>query len=212
MKPLRRCVIERLPRYYHFVERLIADEGQATVSSSRLGEPLGVDDTLVRHDLAAIGVRGQPKVGYRCQEILDAIRTVLGYDRPVPAVLIGAGHLGTALASYPGFAERGLSVVGVFDNDPARIGQPTGGVRVQPADALPAVVAEHQVRLAILTVPASAAQAVADQLIGLGVDTIWNFSPCTLAVPERVVVRNELLSVGLAEVTYAIHKRERSDA
>ncbi len=203
-RPLRRAHVERLMHYYHLIQPLSAES--ESVSSSLIAELLEMDDTLVRKDLAAIGVRGCPRVGYACGEVLDAIRKTLGFEEAYKAVLVGAGRLGGAIAAYPGFGNYGLTVVAVLDVDPAKVGGTVGGRPVQLLDALPEVLARHAPSLAILTVPAEEAQAVAERLVEAGIRAIWNFAPVQLAVPPEVHVRHEHLSTGFAELAYHLRR------
>lgn len=202
--------LERLVHYYHALRERLPERppssasSLATFSSAQLAALLDIDATQVRKDLATIGVRGAPRVGFRTEETLAAIRRTLGFDRDYKGVLIGVGQLGGALAAYPRFAHYGLRFVGLFDADREKHGQRFGRLVVQPLQRLAAAVRSRQVRLAVLAVPAFAAQEVADQAIAAGIDTLWNFAPTRLTVPERVYVRNEHISVGLGELAYAL--------
>ncbi len=208
---LRRGVIERLPRYYHYIRNRLEAEGQEVVSSSQLAELLEVDDTLVRHDLAAIGVKGQPKVGFRCNVIVQTIREVMGFGDPKPAVIVGVGRLGGAIAAYRGFEEYGLRIVAGFDAKPETARTLVSQTPVEPMERLPEIVRAEGVTVAIITVPAEAAQAATDLLLAQGVRTFWNFAPLHLKVPPGVHVRNELLSVGLTQLSYLERLRKQGD-
>jgi redox-sensing transcriptional repressor len=194
--------LERLVHYYHFLGERADIDATATVSSRQLAELLTMDDTQVRKDLAAIGVRGVPRVGYSAAEVMEAIREILGFDKILKAVLVGVGHLGGALAAYRGFIKYGLRIVGIFDSDPGRIGTTIGGYFVYDTKELETVILRNEARLAILAVPAEACQALADRLVRAGIAGIWNFGPTTLTVPSHVVVRHEHIVVGLAELAY----------
>lgn len=206
--PLRTRPLERLMRYYRFVSEQHspgACESQTRhparhVTSAQIAEALDVDPTQVRKDLGAIGLVGLGRVGYDVCEVCRTIRSLLRFDRRYDAVLIGAGHLGGALLAYRGFAVYGLHVVAAFDNSPAKIGSRVAGFVVRPMRALKPYLQGRRVPLAIIAVPAAAAQKVADRLVALGVEAIWNFSPATIAVPHRVLVRNEHMSLGLAVI------------
>ncbi len=204
MKRLSRPVIERLPRYYHYLRELTNSHNGETVSSHQLAEMMGIDDTLVRRDLAAISVRGQPKVGYPAGEALRTIRHVLGLDERKRAILVGAGRLGGAIASYRGFGDFGLEIVAVFDRAAGQVGPELGGVPVHPTEGIEDFLAERPVDFAILTLPAEAAQVMADRLFAAGVRGLWNFAPVALEAPEGTIIRNELLSSGLAEISYRL--------
>lgn len=203
--------LERLVHYFHFLSEQSDLRKAATVSSRELAQLLAMDDTQVRKDLAAIGVRGVPRVGYSASEVMEAIREVLGFDKIHKAILIGAGRLGGALAAYRGFVKYGLRIVGLFDDDPGKVGTTIGGHFVYSTGELETVITRNQVRLAILAVPAEACQDLADRLVRAGISGIWNFGPTTLTVPPNVVVRHEHIVVGLAELAYHL-QREREDA
>lgn len=204
---LRHAHLERLMHYYHFIAERVGDEGAAAVSSARLAALLDMDDTQVRKDLAAIGVRGHPRVGFKATEVLEAIRLTLGFDETYKAVLVGAGRLGGAIAAYRGFSRYGMTIVALFDADLEKVGDVVGGYVVQPLESLEAVIRRHDVRLGILTVPAERAQALAERLAAAGVEAIWNFAPTGLVAPEGVIVRHEHIAVGLAELGYALKRR-----
>ena len=151
--------LERLVHYYHFLgERVDLDE-TTRVSSQQLAQLLTMDDTQVRKDLAAIGVRGVPRLGYRAAEVVEAIRQVLGFDQIHRAILVGAGRLGGALAAYRGFVKYGLRIVGVFDQDLGKVGTTIGGHFVYSTNELETVIERNNARLAILAVPAETCQA-----------------------------------------------------
>jgi redox-sensing transcriptional repressor len=204
MARLPRPVIERLPRYYHYVQERVDHEQRTHIASGELAEVVGIDDTLVRRDLASIGVKGQPKVGYGAVDVLTTIRAALGFDLPKRAVVVGAGRLGGAVASYLGFRDFGLEVVAAVDSDPAKQGGLLATLTVRPPEDLPLLVRDQGVMLAILTLPADAAQAMAEKVVDAGVRLIWNFAPLHLDLPAAVRVRNEFLSAGLAQLSYEL--------
>lgn len=201
-RPLRRANVERLMHYYHLLQELRAHESGETFSSMQIADLLDLDDTLVRKDLASIGVRGCPRVGYLADEVVSAIHKALGFGEPRRAVVIGGGRLGGAIASYPGFAKYGLTVVAVLDSDPEKIGAALGEHVVRSLDELPEAVAEFGAEVAILTVPAEVAQDAADRAVAAGIRALWNFAPTQISVPEGVRIRNEHLSTGFAELAY----------
>lgn len=201
-------LLARLVHYYHFVAQRSRETEAANVSSAQIADYVRIDDTQVRKDLAAIGVRGAPRVGYPAAEVQTRIRTVLGFDAACPAVLVGAGRLGGALALYPGFDEYGLKIAGLFDADPRKVGLHIGQIMILPLSDVKEVVRRNNVRLGILTVPAAAAQEIADLLVSAGVQALWNFAPVNLNVPRDVIVRHEHISVGLGELLYHLKRRE----
>ena len=188
--------------YYHYLAHQQDTAGAATFTSTQIAQMVHTDDTLVRKDLAAIGVRGLPRVGFNSSEVLAGIRKALGFDVEIRAVIIGAGRLGGSFASYCGFAPHGLEIRGLFDIAPQKVGLSIGRFRVEPMSCLPAVVRQHDIGIAILAVPEVAAQEVADLAVAAGIKGIWNFASTNLVVPEGVFVRHEHISVGLAELRY----------
>ena len=209
---LNQLVVERLMHYYHLVTAQWDRQTSGHVSSAQIAQALDMDDTLVRKDLAAIGVRGRPRVGFSTRELINAVRETLGFDGHYKSVIVGAGRLGGAIASYGGFGKYGLDIVALFDADPARLGDTVSGVTIQPIDALESIVREQAVQLAVLTVPAEAAQPLADRLVNAGIRAIWSFAPTNLVVPQGIFVRHEHISVGLAEVAYYLKRHHLGEA
>jgi redox-sensing transcriptional repressor len=174
------------------------------VTSAQIAKALERDQTLVRKDFASIGIIGQPRVGFSTVEVCSAIRRSLGFDGVYPAVLVGAGHLGGALLAYPGFHLYGLSIAAAFDSDGTKVGTKVGGCTIRAMATLRSFIRQHDIKLGILTTPADEAQELADRLIEAGVKAIWNFTPAKLRVPEKAFVRNEQISLGLAELAYRL--------
>ncbi|MGQ9650441.1 MAG: redox-sensing transcriptional repressor Rex [Phycisphaerae bacterium] len=201
--------VRRLCLYLRELEGLLA-RGRLTVSSKDLGRTLGYTDAQVRKDLAYFGHFGQPGIGYGVEELITRIRGILGTDKIWNVVVVGAGNIGQALSTYRGFLKRGFRIVGVFDNNPAKVGQRIGdsrGIEILPLDCLSQVVASQEVQLGILAVPAEAAQEVAEALLAAGVKGILNFAPASLAVPEPVPVVPVELSLQLEQLAFQIRAR-----
>lgn len=196
MSALPRAAVTRMPVYLRVLTQLAAD-GQDRVSSARMAETAGVSADVLRRDLSGLGQLGQRGVGYPVEILRQAISQALGLNRDQAVVLVGAGHLGTALAGYTGFAERGLRISAVVDADPALRGTGCGELTVQPLDQLAQVVDQTGSELAILAVPAAAAQPVVDQLVDAGIRGILNFASVKLTVPAGVSVRAVDLSAEL---------------
>src|SRR4051812_14226546 len=171
--------------------------GHTSISSSQLGEALAIKNAQVRKDLAFFGQFGYPGIGYRIEELITALRHILGIDREWPLALVGLGNLGRALLKYRGFRSRGFQIVALFDSDPQKIGEVHDDLTVEAIDALSKTVPARHVSLAILSVPADAAQRVADQLIACGIVGILNFAPIPLIVPPTVNVVAVDLSIQL---------------
>ncbi len=174
------------------------------ISSPQLAGQFRVDDTQVRKDLAVIGVKGRPNTGFRRRQILDRIRKFLGLGRSLHAVVVGVGRLGSALVAYRDFRELGIQIVGLFDNDPHKIGTSVAGLAIQSTARMKSFIRRHKPRIAILACPVVVAQILAVELADAGIRAIWNFSPATLQLPGRVFVRNEHISIGLGEIAYRL--------
>lgn len=202
MARLRRLVLERLMRYYRYLAEGRGRNPPPTVTSAEIAQALDIDPTQVRKDLGAIGLVGLGRVGFDACEVCRAIRVSLGFDQPYQAVLVGAGHLGSALMAYARFAQWGLRFVAAFDTDRRKIGHPIAGCRVRSTRSMTSYIERHDIRMAILTTPVDVAQRVTDRLVAAGVRAIWNFTPTRLQVPDGVFVRNEHISLGLSELAY----------
>lgn len=203
---LSRASLGRFSLYLRCVQRL-KDEGSRTISSSQLGEALGITDTQIRKDLAYLGNLGHRGVGYPTHDLIKALRSVLGVDRPWSVVLVGLGNLARALLRYRGFSEHGFHVVAAFDVDPAKVGQSVEGIHIHDLAQLPTVVGRTGAELAILAVPAGAAQEVADKLTAAGIHGILNFAPVILRLPSTVHLVSVDLAVQLEQLASLVHHR-----
>ncbi|EFO80157.1 CoA-binding domain protein [Oscillochloris trichoides DG-6] len=181
-------VIRRLPLYARSL-RYLLDEGVHSVSSQELGERINVTAAQIRKDLSYFGEFGKQGIGYDVEKLLNHIERILGLTQSWPVVLVGVGHLGQAIARYDGFHSQGLRIVGLFDTDPAKIGQEVSGVQISDYAEMPRVIRETGTRLAIISVPAADAQPVADMLIDAGVRAILCYAPIILQTPDHVWVR-----------------------
>ena len=196
-----RKTIYRLSIYLRCLARL-RENGIGTVSSEALAKAAGLKPTQLRKDLAYFGTFGTRGLGYDVPELSKIISEKLGTSRLQPVILVGVGHLGLALLSYRGFEKEGFEIIAAFDAEPQRkrdkeIKQPVYGM-----DKLPEFVKKQNVKMGILTVPAAAAQEVANQLIQAGIMGILNFSPIVLSVPEEVMVNNVNLAIELENLSY----------
>ncbi len=176
--------IQRLPMYLRGFATLEAEK-ELTVSSRRLACRLGLNPHQIRKDLSFFGAFGRRGVGYPVRTTAQRIRRILKLEQKQKAALIGAGRLGTALVAYPGFSFFNLQIAAVFDNDPRKIGKKIGQIRIESIDHLHNLK-KRKIPLAVLAVPAEAAQAVADKLIKSGVKGLLNFSPSLVKVPASV--------------------------
>jgi len=178
------------------------DETHDMVSSEDLAEAAGVNAANVRRDLSDLGFQGTRGVGYSVPSLGDRIRRELGIEGRRLVAIIGAGNLGTALARYDGLAKRGFDVAAIYDADPNRVGQTVEDVRIQRMEDMPVDCKVGCFDMAILAVPATAAQSVTDLLVELGIRSILNFAPVRVEVPDGVAVRQVDLSTELQILSY----------
>ncbi len=195
--------LNRLPLYYRYL--LEAQELRlAVVSSEMLGDAAGVPAAQVRKDLAYLGEFGRPGVGYDVAEMRDKLARQLGLDVEREVIVVGAGRLGSAISAYRGFTTYGLHIAALFDNNPDRIGARVGSLEVLDVSQLQSFVRDHSIRIAILTVPATEAQAVAEQVVSAGITAVMNFAPAKLELPAGAVVSNEDLAARLATLVFRL--------
>lgn len=194
-------VISRLPIYLRALERL-SQEGQEVTSSHELGKRLGISSAQIRKDLSHFGGFGKQGTGYKIAFLKDQLRQVLKVERDWQVALVGAGDLGSAVARYKGFAERGFHIAHVFDSAPDKIGKRVGGFVIHPVEEIRRVISENGIVIAMIAVPAENAQKVADMLIEAGVRAILNYAPINLNVPEDVHVQYIDPVIHLQRMTY----------
>jgi redox-sensing transcriptional repressor len=194
-------VIGRLPVYLRTL-KLLAAEGKEVASSQELGERLGISSAQIRKDLSHFGEFGKQGTGYN----VDYLEKILKVDCIWPVVLVGAGNLGHALASYNGFEDRGFRIVGVFDSDESKFGRLVGGLTVQPIHTLASVVREVKCQIGIIAVPAEAAQAVADSMTLAGIKSILCYAPITLNIPPHIRVEYIDPVIQLQHMTFYLEK------
>jgi redox-sensing transcriptional repressor len=193
--------IYRLSFYLRQLETFQRAE-KHTISSKQLGESLGYTDAQVRKDLAYFGQFGHPGVGYRVEELISQLRKILGTDKVWNVLLVGAGNLGRALIAYRGFLRKGFRLAAIFDADPNKVGHAFGELTIESIDRLTEVVARENIKVAIVSVPGEAAQAVADKLVAAGVRGILNFAPVSVTVPPEVSVQGVDLAVQLEQLSF----------
>ncbi|HVR37163.1 MAG TPA: redox-sensing transcriptional repressor Rex [Methylomirabilota bacterium] len=200
-----RKAIYRLSIYLRCL-RLLKSNSIHTVSSEALAKAAGVKSTQLRKDLAYFGTFGTRGLGYDVEVLSRMISDLLGRAGLQPVILVGVGNLGLALLSYRGFGPEGFEIIGAFDVDTQRRRDKKIAPPILPLEELTGFVREHGVRMAILTVPATAAQEVANTLVGAGITGILNFAPLVLQVPEDVMVNNVNLAIELENLSYFIHE------
>lgn len=203
-----KAVIRRLSLYLRELQRL-QGEGLETTSSTRLGQRLGVTDAQIRKDLAHFGQFGYPGIGYRCAELIGTIKVILGTDRAWPVAVAGVGNLGRALLRYKGFEKQGFRIVAAFDVAETLIGEPIEGIRVHNLNEASEVIAKLGIRLAILAVPAAAAQEVASSLVAAGIEGILSFAPTIIPLPDHVRSVRVDLAIELEQLSFAVVNRRQ---
>lgn len=194
--------IIRLSRYKNALHRL-KGMGFVKVFSDNLADAIGVTASQVRKDFSLFGIVGNKKGGYLIDALLERLNAILGKDQVQKAVVVGAGHIGSALMHYPGFEQEGIRIVAGFDSDPAKCSQT--GIPVYPLEALKEFVRTEGIKIAIIAVPDTAAQHVADMVTAAGIKGILNFAPIRLRLPEHCVVNNVNLVLELENVIYFVH-------
>ena len=191
---ISRATLSRLPVYLEYIRAQSDDR----ISASEMARVLKLGEVLVRKDLNSVCDKGRPKTGFPRRELLEKLEEILGIYQQVPVVVVGAGKLGTALMRYRGFREFGLCIVAGFDANPQKLDPNREECPVLPIEELESFCRSNGVHVGVITVPASAAKSVCDQMIASGITAIWNFAPCQLPVPEGIAVQNENLALSLA--------------
>ncbi|MBI4537702.1 MAG: redox-sensing transcriptional repressor Rex [candidate division NC10 bacterium] len=203
MKPVKipEKTVTRLSIYLRCLEELEAD-GVTSISSRQLAERFGLNSAQVRKDLAYFGQFGVRGLGYHIAELKHNLERILGLKQDWEVVLVGVGNLGSALIAYKGFGARGFKIGLAFDSSPAKVGQVIQDVEIEGMDRLAPTIRRRRVKIAVMAVPAAAAQSVAELLVEAGVTAILNFAPAQLTVPAGVKVQNVDLSVLLKTLSY----------
>jgi redox-sensing transcriptional repressor len=181
-------IIGRLPVYLRALQRL-ADTGVLTTSSQELGEMIGISAAQIRKDISQFGEFGKQGTGYSIPFLVERLRDILKVDRVWDVAIVGVGDIGHALARYNGFMNRGFRVSIVFDNDATKVGQKVGEFEIFNTTVMAEKIKQQKIKVAVLTVPASAAQEIADQLVKAGVKAILNYAPISINVPDGVHVQ-----------------------
>lgn len=200
-KTIPGIIVGRLPIYLQALQHLHQQQVQTT-SSQELGQIIGISAAQIRKDLSQFGEFGKQGKGYSVPYLIDQLQAILHVDRVWDMVLVGAGNLGHAIAEYPEFVHHGFRISMIFDNDPKRIGTKMGDFVVQDMEKLVPLVQQAGIKVAMLTVPARAAQAVTDDLVSAGIRAILNYAPIILSVPEGIQVQYIDPIIFLQRMTY----------
>jgi len=196
-------VISRLPIYLRALTRMM-DEVNPNTSSKELGERLGISSAQIRKDLSHFGEFGKQGTGYDKKKLIDQLRRILKVEREWDVALVGAGAIGHALAHYNGFLDRGFRIAMIFDSDPHKIGTQLNGFEVYDVARMSELLPPNGIVLAMLAVPAEAAQLVANQLVEAGIKGILSYAPINIAVPETVRVQDIDPVAQLQRITYYV--------
>jgi redox-sensing transcriptional repressor len=194
-------VAARLSRYLQVLAQS-KKMGKDRISSQEIADYTNINATQIRRDLSNFGKFGKRGVGYNVDSLLAEIRKILRTQGQHNIALVGAGHLGHAIASSPIFAEHGIHIAAVFDSDVEKVGQEIGSLSVDDIRRLPVIVREQNIIVGVVAVPAGAAQQVAEQLVGSGVKIIFNYSEALLDVPQDVTVHTSNPAVDLLHALY----------
>ncbi|AEC01451.1 redox-sensing transcriptional repressor Rex [Parasphaerochaeta coccoides] len=203
--PIPVPTIKRLPSYLRVVKQY-KSEGVKWVSATMIAEELRLTPIQVRKDISCTGIEGRPKVGFQIDDLIDAIIYNLGWDNTTDAIIVGAGHLGQALAGYEGFDSYGLRIIGAFDHNKKKVGGHIGKVEIYHVDTMESFVLNNRIRLGVIAVPAKAAQDIATRMADCGILGIWNFAPRDLKVPDGVILQRTDLATSFAVISAKLRR------
>jgi redox-sensing transcriptional repressor len=206
MDQVSELTTNRLSIYLRCLDHLTAN-GVHTVSSQSLAAQFHLNAAQIRKDLAWFGEFGVRGVGYSVDGLAAHLRQILGLGNPIRVAVIGAGNLGQALADYPGFPRDGFVPVALFDRASEKVGtRSRGGVPIFHVRRLPAIVRKERIRIAMIAVPAEAAQQAVNQVVAAGLHAVLNFAPGTVTVPPGVKLKNVDLTISLEGLAYHLAK------
>ena len=209
-KEISQAVIRRMPRYYRYLGELLED-GVERISSNDLSKRMNVTASQIRQDLNNFGGVGQQGYGYNVKFLYEEIGKILGLNQKHNIIVIGAGNLGQALANYVKFEKLGFVITALFDVNPALEGVTVRGIKIYMLDELEDYCKDHVVDIAALTMPKEKADAIANRLVNLGIQAIWNFAHVDLDLIDKdVVVENVHLSDSLMQLSYNIVKNKQN--
>ena len=210
-QPVRRIAdstVRRLSLYLRFLEES-TNRGLVTISSDELARRGGTTSAQVRKDLSFFGSFGKRGLGYSVPELTESLREILGLRRDWQVIIVGAGKIGTALAQYRGFRQRGFRVTAVYDRDPNKIGTQWDTLTVRDMAHIERDIAKEHPDIAVLTTPAEEAQVVVDRLVSAGMRALLNFAPIQLQVPADVTLKNVNMAMELEGLSFALTNRDR---
>lgn len=194
-------VIGRLPLYLRALQYMLL-ENHLVTSSKELAERLGISAAQIRKDLSQFGEFGKQGTGYQVEFLIKTLKQIIHVDTTWDVIIIGAGDIGHGIARYPGFRNQGFRVIKVFDNNPAKIGTKIGELIVEDSATMEEKIKEGNIKIAMIAVPASQAQQVADDLVRAGIKAILNYAPITLNVPNGIQIQYIDPVMHLQKMTY----------
>lgn len=200
-----KATVTRLAFYLRELQQM-QRSGLANIQSRAIAERLGLNDSQVRRDISCLGTVGQRGVGYQVEDLIQSIQSILGTDRIWKVILVGVGNLGRALSGYRGFQEQGFDLLGAFDADAEKIGKPIGKLKIQSLDQLETFAKLHAIDLAILAVPADAAQSVVSAIEAAGIAGILNFAPIAVqpSVHSKTIIQEVDLAIELQRLAFSV--------
>lgn len=206
------AVIHRLPVYYRYLKDMEKD-GIVQISSHELGRRMNITPSQVRQDINSFGGIGRQGYGYPVHELLIHIGKILGLDRNHNIIIIGAGNIGGALVGHKSFESNGFKTHAIFDNDPKLHGKELSGIPIYPMDDIKNFIKKNKVEIAVLAIPAEAAQKIADMLIKYGIKAIWNFASLDLKLPSSIAYQSVHLSESLQTLSFKLlHMNENNES
>ncbi len=204
-KKIPYVTINRLSIYYRCLERIseVKNLGDfEVISSSEMAEITGINSAQIRKDLAYFGEFGKRGVGYSLKNLSKELKNILGLDKKWPIIIVGAGNLGQALINYKGLEKRGFVIEGIFDNSPIKIGKKLRQIIIQDVKEIENFIKKKNIKIAVLTVPATSAQEVAGRMVKGGIKAILNFAPIRIILSPEVKIHNVDLSIEFEGLTY----------
>lgn len=205
-KNISKATLDRMPLYYRIL-RTAEENGVRVISSQELGKILNITPEQIRKDLTNFGQFGKKGIGYYVSDLKNKIENILGLQYHWRVAIVGAGHLGSALANYKNFPSTGFQIVALFDTDERIIGSEINSVKIYDFKKINSVATRKLIDIGVITVPEIHAQEVADALVSAGVLGIWNFAPTKLEVPKQITLVNEDLSIGLTSLSFHLTQK-----
>jgi len=204
-------IIGRLPVYYKYLKNL-QKSNKKYVSSEELAQLTGFSSSLIRKDLSYFGTFGKKSYGYDIFCLFQQINIIMGFNYQKKIILIGAGHLGQALAYNKGYFERGYELTAIFDKNPNLIGLVINDIEIKNINFLEDFIKNNEVDVAALTVPGAAAQKITDRLAAAGIKAIWDFTEVPLNVPDDILLEEQLINEGLCKLSVKMNQQRINDS